>query len=1256
MGAVAALFSACDGKKKTPQAGAELAGASAEAAPNQPWPPKATFEQPCLTGVPLNSRASAPVPVPTLYEMIDPQRSGLDFLAKVEKDNPLARLYRSGMASGAIAAGDVDGDGWVDVMCVSGSGKNRLFRQLPTGGIDFRFEDITQRASGGREGADQLDGGALWGTGLALADVNNDGRLDIYVGNYEAPNQLFINQGNGADGVPVFKEAARDWGVDVNNATHTPTFADVDNDGDLDLYICTNRFEDPKGLREAAIVEFKEGRPSLKPGWEKYYEFWFQDFDHWGVQPNGQEDFLFRNEGGKFVDVSKQAGIKGRGDGLAANWCDYDLDGHIDLWVSNDFISPDQFLRNNGDGTFKDIAHEVAPHISWFSMGADTGDLNNDGLPDILTADMSATNHFKQKVTMGAMGGQSFKRAVTSLPPQYMRNALLVNTGLGRFMEAGFLADLESSDWTWTVKIADLDCDGWQDVFFTNGTPREMNDSDATLTKEQLAEKPEWEYVKDRPARKEKDLAYKNHGHFEFEDVSDAWGLGIVGVSYGAAHADFDHDGDLDLVVMNIDDPVSLFRNRGTGGHAAVFALKGTKSNKQGIGAHLRIETASGIQIRQVTAISGYLSGNDPAAHFGLGQDDTIKTLIVKWPSGLEQRFENLKADMFYTVTEEPSALSPQPPAPEPAPMFVRAEGIQFTPHKEQPFDDFQLQPLLPNQLSQYGPGLAFGDVNGDGADDVYLGGAGGASGGQTGELRLAERGQFTAQWVDSLRADKECEDMGAVFFDADSDGDLDLFVVSGSYEFAPGDPRQKDRLYINDGKGDFSRAAADALPDLTDAGSCASASDFDHDGDLDLFVGSRVVPGEYPRTPESRLLRNDRGTFVEVTDELAPGLKKSGLVTGGLWSDADGDGWTDLLVTIEWGPVKFFRNARGRLEDKTAESGLEVLSGWWNAITGGDVDGDGDIDYAVMNQGHNSKYHADSQHPIHIYYGDYFGQGEKQLVEAEFEKDTLFPVRGRSCSSRAMPAIKDKFKSYRAFAAATVEQIYSQEALQKADRWTVTTLDSGVMINDGKGAFAFKPLPHLGQISPGFGCALVDVDADTRPDLVLVNNFFGPQSETGRYDGGMGWVLRGKGDGTFEEVWPKRSGFLVPGDGKALCVGDLNDDQRPDLLASQNNGPVLGFYNQCRGNKPLAVRLRGGAGNPTAAGAVVTVRLSDGKSQTQEIYAGGGYLSQNSPTLFFGLGSHETAQKIEVRWPGGAVQTLDTPDVTSGSVKIAQR
>ena len=611
---------------------------------------------------------------------------------------------------------------------------------------------------------------------------------------------------------------------------------------------------------------------------------------------------------------------------------------------------------------------------------------------------------------------------------------------------------------------------------------------------------------------------------------------------------------------------------------------------------------------------------------------DGIDRLTVEWPDGCHQSFDNVPADQLHTITE-PSTPAPLPSRPEtPAPLFSESSALPPVTHEEEPFDDFQRQPLLPRRLSQLGPGLAWGDVDGNGHDDLYVSGTRRKPGGLylndgQGRFRQALETQFATG----------ADEMAPLFFDANGDGHLDLYVVTGGVAGGAGDETLRDRLYLNDGKGHFTPAPRETLPDLRDSGSTIVAADLDRDGDLDLFVGGRSIPGRYPLTPNSRLLRNDSGRFTEVTDELAPGLRLAGLVTSAVASDADGDGWVDLLVTCEWGPVKLFHNEAGRLIDRTRQAGLADRLGWWNGIAAADLDHDGDIDYVITNFGLNTRYEATAEAPCRLYYGDFAGNGDPQLIEAAVTPAGLLPLRGKSALEKVIPGLKERFPTHHSFAAALLPDLLGVKPLDTAYRLEVNALESGVLLNDGKARFAFRPLPRLAQIAPAFGVVARDFDGDGNADLFLAQNCHSPQRETGRMDGGVSLLLLGRGDGTFEPVWPNRSGLAVPGDAKSAAAADLNGDGWLDLVVGVNDGALRVFENRgSETRRTLVVKLKGRAGNSTAAGARVIVHLGGGVKRTAEVHAGGGYLSQSSGSLLFGIGPAAQVERVDVRWPNG--------------------
>ncbi|MEO7319854.1 MAG: CRTAC1 family protein, partial [Chthoniobacteraceae bacterium] len=1167
---------------------------------------------------------------PMFTRLADKAQTGIDFVSPVDLAHKRSFLYHSGTATGGVAIGDVDGDGKPDVFFASGPRGNKLYRQ--TGAL--KFEDITTQAGGG------LDGGEAWGGGVAMADVNGDGRLDIYVCNYDAPNQLFINLGPGKNGEPVtFAERAKEYGLDIVDASHSAYFADYDNDGHLDMYLLTNRYDDPAGFNPIMPAELKDGVPVLKAGAEKYQAIWRLDENNWGTEPAGTPDRLMHNDGkGHFTDVSKQAGISGRGDGLSATWFDYNNDGKLDLWVANDFLSEDRLYRNNGDGTFTNVLADAVPHTCWFSMGADFADFNNDGWFDFFLADMSATNHFKAKTT-GGMSPIEFRRAAAASPAQVSHNCLFINTGTGRFLEVAQALGVAGTDWSWAVKCADFDNDGWTDIYVNNGVVRMMNDADVKIPQDMLVGKRVWDFYKDGAIRKEEHHAFRNAGALRFVPSGTEWGLDHVGVSYGCAYADLDRDGDLDLVEVNLEENVAVYRNDSATGHRALFALAGTKSNRQGIGARVTVRTKSGQQVRLLSPCTGYQSCNEAVLHFGLGEDAVMEEVTVRWPGGTVQRFEKLEADRFYTITEGESGTGIQPVTDTgrmPVPLFLRSDLLSGSKHEIPASDDFAKQSLLPHGLSNLGPGMAWGDVDGDGDFDYYM--AKGA--GQIGEVRFNNgSGRFIARFSPAFRADKTSEDFAPVFFDADGDGDLDLFVGGGSYQFAPGDPEQRDRLYLNDGKGNFTRAEG-ALPmDEMPAGAVCVA-DFDGDGDLDLFVGDRVIAEDFPMPADGRILRNNgKGKFAEATKEVAPELIGTGLVTSALWTDADDDGALDLLVAHEWGPVQLFLNRKGKLVPRKASDDLTNRRGWWNGLAAADVNHDGKMDYVAMNLGWNTRYgRPGARFPGVLFYGQFFDGGLPKIVEAHYEGERLLPVRGLNVAAAEMPELKQLFRTHKAYAAAELEQIYSAKSLAAAKKFEADTLESGVFINNGPDAngeptFTFQPLDLRAQFAPGFGVICSDVDGDGNADIFIAQNQSATHPELPRFDGGLSELLLGDGLGGFAPVEPLGSGIAEPGDGRACVLADLDGDDWPDLAVCVNGKPMSAFTNSGKHDVRAMLRVELPAG---AAGARVSVACAGLKPQTAELAIGGGYGSQGPPLLWFGLGTEARAGNLLVRWPNG--------------------
>jgi len=1178
----------------------------------------------------VDKRGSSP------FKLFKSEQTGIDFTMLWEPQDastPIRGIGSTGAAAG-VCIGDYDEDGRPDVFLTRPFGGNRLYRNLG----EFKFEDVTETAGL----TEELEYDA-WGAGPCFVDIDNDNDLDLYVCSHRRANRLYINQGDGK-----FVERAKQFGLDFSGASITMAFADYDLDGDLDAYLVTNWLVEESQGNQDSFAEFRDGRMRTLEEVQEKFDVIRLPSGKLKVIRGAQLDHFYRNDGGKFVEATRQVlGDHSASEnffGHAARWFDYDEDGYPDLYISNDFYGPDQFFHNNGDGTLTDVTKSALPHIPWYSMGSDAGDVNNDGRLDFMAADMAFTTHFKSKVSMGDMDAASWFLDMSD-PKQQMSNVLFVNTGTNRFVEAAGLAGISNTDWTWAIKLGDLDNDGKLDIYITNGMTRNWFDSDIRQRAKTPADgddsdfEEKWETVwKNESPLREKNVAYRNLGDLDFAKVSDDWGLGFEGTSFGSAMGDLDGDGDLDIVTVNFEDQAHVLRNDVSQNHRAVFRLRGVESNRQAIGAVVKLRTDGGLQVRDLPSVRGFLSADDPKLYFGLGEHDIIRSLTIRWPSGIEQSFENLPADKLYTITEAGQIRTTDFQAPA-EPMFRPFRGLPPIKHQEQEFDDFALQPLLPNRLSRLGPGIACGDINGDGIDDYYIAAAKGSLGrvllGDGESLKLSSRSDAF------LAANRESEEMAPLLFDADGDGDLDLFISNGSYEDQPESKFLQDRLYLNQGDGRFFPAGKDAMPALKACGSGVAAADFDRDGDLDLFVGSRVVPGSYPDTPRSVLLQNNGGTFTDVTENIAPGLDKVGLVTSAVWSDADGDGWIDLLVTCEWGPIALWHNKEGKLIDATTEARLASHPGWWNGITAGDIDNDGDIDYVATNFGLSTKYHASPDQPAVVYYGDVDNNGKKDLIEAKYSNDQLLPVRGKSCSTNAIPMLGEKCTTYHQFASLMLEDLYGADKLNSSTRLECTTLESSLLVNDGKGHFDVRQLPRIAQVSPGFAAAIVDVDADGHLDVYMLQNFYNPQRETVRMDGGVSQLLLGSKGGNLQPVWPNESGLVMPKDAKALSVTDFNADGRPDFLITVNNGELSGFENQTESqNQTFAVKLAGKTGNPTGVGSLVTLELSDGSKQTAEVYCGGGYLSQSSATLYFGCGAEHRPQSVGVRWPDGSEST----------------
>jgi len=1188
-----------------------------------------------VTAKPLAARHSEPDE--KRFRPIPATESGIDFVHAWRPEARYLGLLGNAMAGGGVAVGDLDGDDFPELVFTRPYGGTRLYQNLSAESGALRFTDITE------------DSGILpdrWGGGASFADLDNDGHQDLYVCGYDNANQLYWNEGK----LPM-REGAAAAGLAFNGSSIMMAFADYDLDGDLDGYLLTNRV----GTESAPDFPPPDasGRVTMPEEWLEEWDVLHRPDGRVVYIPAAQYDHLYRNNGdGTFTDVSKVTGISGNHYGLSATWWDPDNDGWPDLYVANDFFGPDQLYLNRRDGTFVDISQQALPHTPWFSMGSDAGDVDGDLLQDFIASDMLGTTHERRHVTLTDLSdGRWFLEA--AIPRQYMRNALFVNTGTPRFMEAAMASGLARSDWTWSTVFGDLDLDRRLDLFISNGMSRDYFNHDMRAEAEQTSDIMGEYWIHQDPLE-EANLAFRNEGDLDFRSMGEEWGLDHVAASFGAGLADLDRDGDLDVFMNDFGSPPALFENRTNEGHSVELELRGHAANTHGVGARVVLTSrgsdgTTAQQVRHLALSHGYMAGAEPRLHFGLGDHDLVERLEIRWPGGRIQILEDLAADMTYRIREPLSdEKSESTPASLPAPLLTGFDGPSST---EQVFDDFARQRLLPARLSRLGPSLACGDLDGDGDDDLFLGGPSGSTGHflvHTGEgLRLKSS--------EALEIDDYYEDQGALFLDTDSDGDQDLYVVSGGVEGSAGSNVYRDRLYLNNGSGEMARAPTNTLPASTDSGSAVVAADIDADGDLDLFVGSRSLAGAWPSGGTNRLLRNDSGIYTEITEEKAPGLAKTGRVTAALFSDVDTDGDLDLLVTHEWGPVRLWRNDLGVFSDDTTAAGLAELTGWWNGVAGTDIDHDGDIDYVVTNLGLGSRTRASKDEPAVLYFGDLDGSGIQTILETAWVHGELRPLRPRADALAVMPILAEDFPTNASWGAATVHDVFGAGALAKAGRLEATTSESGILQNDGTGRFTFQPLPRRAQVTASRGASFADLNGDGHPDLVLAQNDYSPQAEHGRLDGGLGLVLLGDGTGHWEPMRTDKSGFLVAGDGRAVSAFDLNGDAWADLAVSVNDGPMRLFEGLGPSTgEGLAVRLLGKPGNLAAAGARITFECEGLPPQTTELSAGSGALGQSAPVAWFGRGSAKLPGMVHVRWPDGS--TSEHPvDAATNRITLSQ-
>lgn len=1085
-----------------------------------------------------------------LFEALSPEATGIQFTNQVIDDKEFNIFnYRNFYNGGGVAIGDINNDGWADVFLVSNMGDNKLY--LNKGGSDsasFAFEDLTAKAG--------VAGKRAWSTGVTFADINGDGWLDIYVcnagnrSNDDRVNELYINNGD-----LTFTEKAAEYGLnDKGYSTHA-AFFDYDRDGDLDMYLLNNSF----------IPVNRLGYKNLRP-----------------VRDTVGGDKLFRNDGAGFTDVSEEAGIYGSiiGFGLGITIGDVNNDNWLDVFISNDFYEKDYLYINNQDGTFTEASKDWMQHQSLSSMGADIADINNDGYLDIFVTDMLPGSDVRLKTTSSFENHDLFQLKLSNdFHYQYMQNALHLNNGVevngqGTFSEVARLAGVHATDWSWGALLFDMDNDGLKDIFVANGIAKDLTDLDfmSFLAHEntiaQMVEGKGFdlkEFLDKMPISPIANYAFRNTGDLQFENKAFAWGLGEPGFSNGAAYGDLDNDGDLDLIVNNVNSPVSVFKNKTSEllqNHYLRVKLKGYARNLHGIGAKVYIHQQDKNLYQQQMPNRGFESSVDLNLLFGLGNNPLIDSVTIVWPDDRMQVVKGVQANQQLVLEYQHADQVFLPGRDQVEKPFYDATQevkLAYT-HRESHFVDYNRDPLLKQMLSTQGPALATGDINGDGLEDIYIGGASS----QTKKLFMQQQdGTFVDKTPQIFQEDDLYEDVDAVFFDANGDEHLDLFVVTGSNEFEQGAAALMDRLYLNDGKGNFIKD--NNLPAIAENGSCVAAADFDKDGDIDLFIGGRMIPGRYGQDPRSYLYINDgTGKFKNYTKRYLP-ANELGMITAAVWADVDGDQYPELIVAGDWMPITIFKNEGGRqlsLSADGAGGGLEIAhsAGWWNSLQQADLDGDGDIDFIVGNMGTNSRLKASKEQPAKLFVHDFDNNGiVEQIISNYTEDGKAYPMVLKGDLQKQIPGIKKRVVKYADYAGKQIGEVFSEEILKTALVKSAETPYTSLLINEGNFNFTLKALPVEAQFSPVFGIDALDYNRDGHLDLMLSGNFYDLLPELGRYDASYGLLLQGKGSGAFEIVRSQDSGFFVEGQVRKTRQIKGKNGQTLIILA-KNNGKLQVF------------------------------------------------------------------------------------------------
>lgn len=1068
-----------------------------------------------------------------LFTLLPSDKTNVVFNNEIKDDKEKNILVYANFYGGAgVGVGDFNNDGLEDIYFAGNLVDDKLY--LNQG--DFEFKDVTKAAGIINDGS--------WSTGVTVADINNDGLLDIYITKelYDhqpefRKNKLYINQGNA-----VFKEMAAKYGIDNSERTRHATFFDYDKDGFLDLFIL-NQPPNPGSYSEYT------GTALLKP---KY------------------ASVLYRNIAGKkFIKTTKYAGLQKAGFPNAVSASDLNNDGWTDLYISNDFDAPDFMYINNKDGTFTNIANKALNHMSFYSMGVDVSDINNDGFLDIFVLDMIAEDNFRLKSNMSGMNPASFQNVIDKGGHyQYMYNSLHLNNGNNTFSDIAQLANIAATDWSWSNLIADFDNDGKKDIYITNGLLRDIRNTDASKAVGDYVIETADKWVKNNPnggdiliwdildlektlnllpSEKISNRMYRNNDKYAFEKVTSDWGLDQKSFSNGSAYADFDNDGDLDLVVNNINEEAFIYRNN-TEKNFIRLCLK-SKKNKTVFGTRIVINSKDEKQVIETTNVRGIYSTSESTVHFGLGDEKNVHEIKITWPNNTVTFLKDIKANQKIDVYLEEGKPIQVQNRKENTTLFTdisKSKVIDYT-HIENKYDDYKEQLLLPHKLSQFGPSLAVADVNNDGKEDVFVGGATGFSS----KLFIQDdSGKFKMSSIQDFELDRLYEDVDAIFFDIDNDGDQDLYVVSGGNENKKNHSNYQDRVYLNNGKGVFKKSKK-SLQSLKTSGSVVIPSDFDNDGDIDLFIGGRHVPNEYPLPASSKILENRKGKLVDITSSKAKDLNEIGLVTDAIWTDFDNDNDYDLMIVGEWMSITILENKNGQFT-KQSFPDLKNTNGWWFSIEQADFDNDGDMDYLVGNLGLNYKYKTSIEEPFDIYYKDFDENGKKDIVLGYYNANKHYPLRGFSCSSNQVPKLKKTIGKYDLFASMEIDAVYGENNLSDALHYKADTFASSFVENLGDGKFKITSLPVEAQFSSINDILIDDFNLDGNLDALLVGNLFASEIETPRNDAGTGLVLLGTGNHSFNVLSSKESGFFTNGDVKRVKM--LSNTNQKLIIVANNN------------------------------------------------------------------------------------------------------